>query len=88
MSSEGPQRVGIVVFNGVERLDVEGPMGVLAWAASFARHTISFTIMSTSGAAVVANTRNQCRRTVASLGLKCVKGTDVQPSPQPEWENR
>lgn len=25
--------IGIVVFDGIERLDIEGPLGVFGWAA-------------------------------------------------------
>lgn len=33
--------VGVVVFNGIERLDFEGPLGVLGWAARHSNEPIN-----------------------------------------------
>ena len=41
--------VGIVLFNGVERLDFEGPMGVLGWTRIFTGHPITIRLLSKDG---------------------------------------
>lgn len=51
--------VGVVVFNGIERLDFEGPLGVLGWAARHADEPISVRYISKNGQSVrdhLANT--------------------------------
>jgi transcriptional regulator GlxA family with amidase domain len=44
--------VGIVVFNGVERLDFEGPMGVLGWTRVVTGDPITIRLLSKDGQSV------------------------------------
>jgi transcriptional regulator GlxA family with amidase domain len=44
--------VGIVVFNGVERLDFEGPMGVLAWTRVVTGDPITIRLLSKDGQSI------------------------------------
>ncbi|WP_108880715.1 DJ-1/PfpI family protein [Anderseniella sp. Alg231-50] len=41
--------VGVVVFDGIERLDFEGPLGVLGWAARHSRDPTTVLLMSKDG---------------------------------------
>jgi len=44
--------VGIVVYNGVERLDFEGPMGVLGWTRLVTGDPITIRLLSKDGQSV------------------------------------
>lgn len=44
--------VGIVIFNGIERLDFEGPLGVLGWAGRLSNETFNMLCISKDGRAV------------------------------------
>jgi hypothetical protein len=44
--------VGFVLFNGVERLDFEGPMGVLGWIRIVTGHPITIRLLSKDGQSV------------------------------------
>jgi len=44
--------VGVVIFNGIERLDYEGPLGVLGWAARHSNEAVSVVRLSKDGQAV------------------------------------
>jgi len=44
--------VGVVIFNGIERLDFEGPLGVLGWASRHANEPISVRYISKDGQSV------------------------------------
>ena len=41
--------IGIVVFDGVERLDLEGPLGVFGWTARVKKTTFDFRLISKHG---------------------------------------
>lgn len=45
----GVKTVGIVIFNGIERLDFEGPLGVLGWAARHSNQPIKVLRVSKDG---------------------------------------
>lgn len=44
--------VGVVIFDGIERLDFEGPLGVLGWAARFSGQPLTVSKISKGGSAV------------------------------------
>ncbi|WP_025899590.1 DJ-1/PfpI family protein [Sneathiella glossodoripedis] len=44
--------VGIVIFNGIERLDFEGPLGVLGWAGMLSNKQFNVQRISKDGRAV------------------------------------
>ena len=44
--------VGLVIFDGIERLDFEGPLGVLGWAARHSNSEINVLRMSKDGGSV------------------------------------
>lgn len=44
--------IGIVVFDGIERLDMEGPLGVLGWTARVTNTTSDIRLISKHGEAV------------------------------------
>lgn len=46
------EKVGIVVFDGIERLDFEGPLGVLGWAARHSNVPVSVVRISKDGRSV------------------------------------
>ncbi|MES2791042.1 MAG: DJ-1/PfpI family protein [Planctomycetota bacterium] len=41
--------IGIVVFNGIERLDLEGPLGVLGWAGKISGDPLNIRLLSKDG---------------------------------------
>lgn len=54
MSGTPPTRgpistIGIVVFDGIERLDLEGPLGVFGWTAKVTNTTIDIRLISKHG---------------------------------------
>ncbi len=49
-ASGGPiSTIGIVVFDGIERLDLEGPLGVFGWTAKVTNTTIDSRLVSKNG---------------------------------------
>lgn len=43
------ENIGVVVFDGVERLDIEGPMGVLGWMSRISGNPLSIRMFSKHG---------------------------------------
>lgn len=53
LATVGPiSTIGIVVFDGIERLDLEGPLGVFGWAARVTNTTIDIRLISKHGKSV------------------------------------
>jgi transcriptional regulator GlxA family with amidase domain len=46
------QEIGIVVFNGMERLDLEGPLGVFSWTTRVGGPPVAFRFLSKDGKSV------------------------------------
>ena len=61
------KRVGIVIFNGIERLDFEGPLGVLGWAARHSREPMSVVRISKDGQPVTDHLHGTTIEADASL---------------------
>lgn len=69
------QTVGVAVFNGIGRLDVEGPLGVLIWAGRLTGHPLQIQRLSKDGAQV---TDHLIRRPMTVDGtLKDAAGFDL-----------
>ena len=60
--------VGIVVFNGIERLDFEGPLGVLGWAARHSDEPVRVFRISKDGRPVTDHLAGTTVKADASLG--------------------
>ena len=59
--------VGIVIFNGIERLDFEGPLGVLGWAARHSNEPSSVLRISKDGRPVTDHLSGTTIKADASL---------------------
>ncbi|MEM8971043.1 MAG: DJ-1/PfpI family protein [Pseudomonadota bacterium] len=59
--------VGLVVFNGIERLDFEGPLGVLGWAARHSNEPIDVFFISKDGQPVKDHLSDTTIKADASL---------------------
>ncbi|WP_435021800.1 DJ-1/PfpI family protein [Tundrisphaera sp. TA3] len=44
--------IGVVVFDGIERLDIEGPLGVFGWTAKVTNSAIDLRLMSKHGRSI------------------------------------
>lgn len=44
--------IGIVIFDGIERLDIEGPLGVLGWTMMAGGHQLNIRFLSKDGGQV------------------------------------
>ncbi|MDZ4850140.1 MAG: DJ-1/PfpI family protein [Pirellulaceae bacterium] len=78
------ENIGVVIFDGVERLDIEGPLGVLGWSSRVSGNPLSIRMLSKHGRPVKDHLIDRqievdgATTTEAGFDLLLVPGGDLQ----------